>query len=93
MPELPEVETTRLGLAPHLEGRRILSVTLRRPDLRWSIPSEIEALAPGQVIRGLRRRAKYLLMDSVDRQNQGLGILTVGRSRGSADGALRVDRE
>ena len=35
MPEPPEVETTRRGLAPHLEGRRVAGVTLRRPDLRW----------------------------------------------------------
>ena len=38
MPELPEVETTRRGLAPHVRGRRIAGVTLRRPDLRWPIP-------------------------------------------------------
>jgi len=64
MPELPEVETTRRGLAPHLEGRRIVGVTLRRPDLRWPIPREIEALLPSQTITAIRRRAKYLLMDT-----------------------------
>ncbi|MBW8852479.1 MAG: Fpg/Nei family DNA glycosylase [Xanthomonadales bacterium] len=64
MPELPEVETTRRGLAPHLEGRRVLGATLRRPDLRWPIPREIETLLPGQRITGVRRRAKYLLMDT-----------------------------
>jgi formamidopyrimidine-DNA glycosylase len=64
MPELPEVETTRRGLAPHLEGHRVLAVTLRRPDLRWPIPREIETLLPGQTIRAVRRRAKYLLMDT-----------------------------
>src|SRR3546814_15775713 len=41
MPELPEVETTRRGLAPHLEGRRVAAVTLRRPDLRWPLPPDI----------------------------------------------------
>jgi formamidopyrimidine-DNA glycosylase len=65
MPELPEVETTRRGLAPHLEGRRVIGVTLRRPDLRWPIPREIEALLPSQKILSVRRRAKYLLMDTV----------------------------
>jgi len=40
MPELPEVETTRRGLAPHVEGRVVTRVTLRRPDLRWPIPAE-----------------------------------------------------
>ena len=63
MPELPEVETTRLGLVPHLEGRQIASVRLRRADLRWPIPPEIKTLLPGQPILGLRRRAKYLLLD------------------------------
>ena len=63
MPELPEVETTRLGLAPAVEGRRITRVVLRRPDLRWPIPPEIPALLPGLRVLGLRRRAKYLLMD------------------------------
>ncbi len=64
MPELPEVETTRRGLAPHLEGRRIASVTLRRPDLRWPIPREISDLLPTSTITAVRRRAKYLLMDT-----------------------------
>jgi formamidopyrimidine-DNA glycosylase len=64
MPELPEVETTRRGLAPHLEGRRVLGATLRRPDLRWPIPREIETVLPSQRITGIRRRAKYLLMDT-----------------------------
>lgn len=64
MPELPEVETTRRGLAPHLEGRRIASVTLRRPDLRWPIPREISDLLPTSTITSVRRRAKYLLMDT-----------------------------
>jgi formamidopyrimidine-DNA glycosylase len=43
MPELPEVETTRRGLAPHVEGRIVTDVVLRRPDLRWPIPPEIPA--------------------------------------------------
>lgn len=63
MPELPEVETTRLGLAPLLIGRQITAVTLRRLDLRWPIPGEISDLLPGQKIVGMRRRAKYLLVD------------------------------
>jgi formamidopyrimidine-DNA glycosylase len=81
MPELPEVETTRRGLAPHLEGRRIVGVTLRRPDLRWPIPREIEALLPSQTITAIRRRAKYLLMDT----NAGSAIWHLGMS-----GSMRV---
>jgi formamidopyrimidine-DNA glycosylase len=64
MPELPEVETTRRGLAPHLEGRRVTGVLLRRPDLRWPIPEAVAAVLPGQRITAVRRRAKYLLTDT-----------------------------
>lgn len=81
MPELPEVETTRRGLAPWLEGRRITSVILRRPDLRWPIPEEIARLLPGQRILGLRRRAKYLLLDTAT----GSALLHLGMS-----GQLRI---
>ncbi|HRO27085.1 MAG TPA: bifunctional DNA-formamidopyrimidine glycosylase/DNA-(apurinic or apyrimidinic site) lyase, partial [Luteimonas sp.] len=81
MPELPEVETTRAGLAPHLEGRRVRAVTLRRPDLRWPIPPEVSALLPGQRIDAVRRRAKYLLLDTA----AGSALLHLGMS-----GSLRV---
>nr|WP_298123167.1 bifunctional DNA-formamidopyrimidine glycosylase/DNA-(apurinic or apyrimidinic site) lyase [uncultured Pseudoxanthomonas sp.] len=81
MPELPEVETTRRGLAPHVEGRRIQAVKLRRPDLRWPIPPEVARELPGQRIDAVRRRAKYLLMDTV----AGSAVLHLGMS-----GSLRV---
>ncbi len=81
MPELPEVETTRRGLAPHLVGRRVKAVTLRRPDLRWPIPPEIVELLPGQRIDAVRRRAKYLLLDTA----AGSALLHLGMS-----GSLRV---
>jgi formamidopyrimidine-DNA glycosylase len=81
MPELPEVETICQGLWPHLEGRRITGVTLRRPDLRWPIPAEVTRLLPGQVILGLRRRAKYLLLEVAP----GSALLHLGMS-----GSLRV---
>ena len=81
MPELPEVETTRRGLAPHLEGRRIRSVLLRRPDLRWPIPHEVGACLPGQRIAAVRRRAKYLLLDTA----AGSALLHLGMS-----GSLRL---
>ena len=64
MPELPEVETTRRALAPHVEGRRITRVLLRRPDLRWPIPDEVTRELPGRRIATVRRRAKYLLLDT-----------------------------
>ncbi|MFT3754833.1 MAG: bifunctional DNA-formamidopyrimidine glycosylase/DNA-(apurinic or apyrimidinic site) lyase [Pseudoxanthomonas sp.] len=81
MPELPEVETTRRGLAPHLEGKRIRHVVLRRPDLRWPIPYEVVEQLPGQRITGVRRRAKYLLIDTA----AGSALLHLGMS-----GSLRV---
>jgi len=81
MPELPEVETTRAGLAPHLVGRRVLAATLRRPDLRWPIAAEVEAVLPGQRILAVRRRAKYLLLDTA----AGSALLHLGMS-----GSLRV---
>jgi formamidopyrimidine-DNA glycosylase len=81
MPELPEVETTRRGLLPHVAGRRVDHVLLRRPDLRWPIPREVEDLLPEQRIEGIRRRAKYLLLDTV----AGSALLHLGMS-----GSLRV---
>jgi formamidopyrimidine-DNA glycosylase len=81
MPELPEVETTRRGIAPHLEGHRVTGVILRRPDLRWPIPPEISTLLPGQVIDAVDRRAKYLLL----RTEIGTALLHLGMS-----GMLRV---
>lgn len=81
MPELPEVETTRRGLAPHVEGRRITRVLLRRPDLRWPIPADIPERLPGERIDAVRRRAKYLLLDT----EPGSVLLHLGMS-----GSLRV---
>jgi len=81
MPELPEVETTRAGLAPHCEGRTIRNVILRRPDLRWPIPKEIKKILPDQAIVKVRRRAKYLLLDT----EPGSALLHLGMS-----GCLRV---
>ena len=81
MPELPEVETTRRGLAPHLQGRRIDAVVLRRPDLRWPIPPDVVERLPGQRITAIRRRAKYLLLDTA----AGSALLHLGMS-----GSLRV---
>ncbi|MFN3481840.1 MAG: bifunctional DNA-formamidopyrimidine glycosylase/DNA-(apurinic or apyrimidinic site) lyase [Rhabdaerophilum calidifontis] len=62
MPELPEIETIRRGLAPHLEGRRIVDVTLNRPDLRFPLPEHFAARVTGAAIAPLGRRAKYLLV-------------------------------
>ena len=61
MPELPEVETVRRGLAPSLEGRRFARVTLRRPDLRFPFPDGFVQHVTGARVEALGRRAKYLL--------------------------------
>ena len=62
MPELPEVETVRRGLAPVMEGRRILAVEARRPDLRFPLPERFAERLTGTRIGRLGRRAKYLLI-------------------------------
>ncbi len=66
MPELPEVETVRRGLAPAMEGARIASLELRRGDLRFPFPANLAEHALGRTILGLSRRAKYLLIDFDD---------------------------
>lgn len=63
MPELPEVETVRRGLAPVMEGARFLQVEARRGDLRWPLPKDFAARLEGQTVTGLGRRAKYILAD------------------------------
>jgi formamidopyrimidine-DNA glycosylase len=61
MPELPEVETVRRGLAPALVGRRIKRARTKRPDLRFPFPPRFAARLAGRRIETLDRRAKYLL--------------------------------
>jgi formamidopyrimidine-DNA glycosylase len=80
MPELPEVEVTRRGLAPHLAGRVISAVEVRQAQLRWPVSKAVHSLA-GRTVRGVRRRGKYLLVDCGD----GHLILHLGMS-----GSLRV---
>jgi formamidopyrimidine-DNA glycosylase len=63
MPELPEVETVRRGLAPTFVGARIARAEARRPDLRFPLPPRFAARLEGQRVAALRRRAKYLLAD------------------------------
>jgi formamidopyrimidine-DNA glycosylase len=80
MPELPEVEVTRRGLAPRLVGRVISAVAVHEPRLRWPISPYVRRLA-GRTVRSVRRRGKYLLVDCGD----GHLILHLGMS-----GSLRV---
>jgi formamidopyrimidine-DNA glycosylase len=81
LPELPEVETTRRGLQPHLENQAIHAVIVRHPKLRWPVPMELTTLLPGKRILGIQRRGKYLLFDT----DAGCLIVHLGMS-----GSLRV---
>lgn len=63
MPELPEVETTRLGLLPRLQGRRLRQMQIRNAGLRWPIAEDLPVVLIGKTLRDLTRRGKYLLFD------------------------------
>lgn len=63
MPELPEVEITRRGLAPPLSGRKVTGLIVRNPRLRYPVPGELGELVTGRILRHIGRRAKYLLFD------------------------------
>lgn len=82
MPELPEVETTRRGIEPHVRGRRIAKIVIREPRLRWPIAEGLPAQAENRRIIGVQRRAKYLLFRL---ENDATLILHLGMS-----GSLRL---
>lgn len=81
MPELPEVEVTRRGVAPYLEGHIVTGVVLRRTGLRWPFPADLPALLRGRTIGLTGRRGKYLLIGF----EHGTLIIHLGMS-----GCLRV---
>ncbi len=81
MPELPEVETTRRGVEPHVVGRRIIALAVHEPRLRWPVAAAIAGEVSGQRVRGAGRRAKYLLIEL----ERGTLLLHLGMS-----GSLRV---
>lgn len=61
MPELPEVETTRRGVEPHVVGHRVRALLVHEPRLRWRVPASLPAKVAGAKVTGAQRRAKYLL--------------------------------
>src|SRR5882757_9923456 len=63
MPELPEVETVRRGLAPAMEGARLVKVEVRHRGLRWPVAKDFEKRLAGQTVTSVGRRAKYLIVD------------------------------
>ena len=81
MPELPEVETTRRGIEPHIKNRRISRIVVRDARLRWPIPDELDEWSRDQTILSVERRSKYLLI----RLERGTLIVHLGMS-----GSLRV---
>jgi formamidopyrimidine-DNA glycosylase len=80
MPELPEVEVTRLGIAPYLEGQFIVKIHVHQKQMRWPIPDEV-MLAEGLLINSVTRRAKYLFINTA----RGALVLHLGMS-----GKMRV---
>ncbi|RUO63026.1 bifunctional DNA-formamidopyrimidine glycosylase/DNA-(apurinic or apyrimidinic site) lyase [Pseudidiomarina insulisalsae] len=80
MPELPEVEVSRMGIAPHLEGEQIARVVVRDRRLRWPVPASVESLAGARIAK-VERRAKYLILHT----DKGYLILHLGMS-----GKLRI---
>ena len=81
MPELPEVETSRRGIEPHLLNKTITGVTIRQHKLRWPIPKNLPSLAKGKKIREVCRRAKYIYL----KLENGSIIIHLGMS-----GSLRI---
>lgn len=81
MPELPEVETSRRGIAPWVEHQQVRKVTIRERRLRWPVPHDIDRHLPGSFISALTRRAKYLLFTT----EGGTLLLHLGMS-----GSLRI---
>lgn len=81
MPELPEVETTRRGIEPHIKGQRIQKLIIRDHRLRWPIDPELPTLLQQATIQTVQRRAKYLLLDC----GHGTLIIHLGMS-----GSLRI---
>jgi formamidopyrimidine-DNA glycosylase len=81
VPELPEVETTRRGIAPALRGRRVVKAIVRERRLRWPITDQFESAVRRQIIGKVERRAKYLLINV----GKGTMILHLGMS-----GSLRL---
>ncbi|MDG2090178.1 MAG: bifunctional DNA-formamidopyrimidine glycosylase/DNA-(apurinic or apyrimidinic site) lyase [Gammaproteobacteria bacterium] len=81
MPELPEVETTCRGIQAHIEGKTVVDVIIRQPKLRWPVSPELKNLLPGQRIRKVSRRGKYILLES----DAGYALIHLGMS-----GSLRI---
>ncbi len=76
MPELPEVETSRRGISPHLVGEQVSNIIIRQRRLRWPVSLEIDERLPGATVTSVDRRAKYLLINTTT----GTAIIHLGMS-------------
>lgn len=92
MPELPEVETTCRGIAPHIEGQCVKAVIIRQPKLRWPVPDALAQTLTGLRIQSVSRRAKYLLLTTEAGtllvhlgMSGSLRIMPVGQAAGKHD--------
>ena len=83
MPELPEVETTLRGISPHIQGKSVVSATVRQPKLRWPVPEDLNDILQQQNVLSCSRRAKYLII----RFQTGILLIHLGMS-----GSLRIYR-
>lgn len=93
MPELPEVETVRRGLAPVMEGQVIALAQVMRPDLRWPFPDRMAARLTGQRVERLRRRSKYILADLGNGETLLIHLGMSGRMTVSGDPQGRFVRQ
>jgi len=84
MPELPEVETTCRGIQSHIEGKTVQGVVVRQAQLRWPISPELTLLLPGQRIKKVSRRGKYILLETA----AGYFLIHLGMS-----GSLRIAKQ
>ena len=81
MPELPEVETTLRGIAPHIDGKKIEKVIIRQFKLRWPIHPDLAQILAGRKVLAYNRRAKYLIITF----ETGILLIHLGMS-----GSLRI---
>lgn len=84
MPELPEVETTKAGISPHVVGREVRSLNVYQGSLRWPVPTDMAENFVGQTIQSLTRRGKYLILST----SVGGALVHLGMS-----GSLRICKE
>jgi formamidopyrimidine-DNA glycosylase len=92
MPELPEVEVTRRGIAPHLEGRTIDSTVIRHHGMRWPVPADLAATLQGLRVKSVARRGKYLLLECIADAPRRIRVARTPASSARPDKAAALSR-